>query len=362
MGATLSAMTATTASSIQPRRHLSPTFAVRAYDLGARCDTFLVVAVASVLGNRVFLIVTGYPQLGDGTLHISHAIWGALMLAASVVMSISFLGPFTRKIVAVVGGAGFGWFVDELGKFITRKVNYFFEPTIAIIYMTFIALYLAFRALERRRYTPEEGTLNALEAVKAAALGQLREPERRETLRLLDVTNPDTSAFVDEVRALLAHAPSLPPRRPSVVTRWADRAREWYLRLTEWPGFVVVIDVLFSFLALTAVVTVIAFVLDGPGVRGVDEWAALTSSLVANGCLLVGVFLLRSHDRMRAYRWLDRGLLISIFVTQVFVFADEQLGGTVGLLIVLIIWVLLRGAMRAEAERVAVEEAERGET
>jgi hypothetical protein len=65
--------------------------------------------------------------------------------------------------------------------------------------------------------------------------------------------------------------------------------------------------------------------------------------------------LLRRHERMHAYRWFDRGLLITIFVTQVFVFAEEQLGGTVGLVIILVVWVLLRGAMRAESDRLEME-------
>jgi len=103
---------------------------------------------------------------------------------------------------------------------------------------------------------------------------------------------------------------------------------------------------------------VISLVLDGPGVVGFTEWAAFISSMVANACLLVGVVLLRRHEKLRAYQWFDRGLLITIFVTQVFVFADEQLGGTVGLIVVLIVWIALRGAMRAERERQALEAAE----
>jgi hypothetical protein len=345
-------MTAPAHTIQHPSRHrLGPRFAVRALDLGPRCDTFLVVAVASVLGNRVFLIITGYPQLGDSTLHISHAIWGALMLATSVIMAISFLGPFTRKVVAVLGGAGFGWFIDELGKFITRDVNYFFQPTIALIYMTFIALYLVVRALRRHVYTADEGMLNALEAVKSAALGQLQEPARREAIELLDATNPP-GGFADEVRTLLTNAPALPPREPSAFTRWADSLRAWYIRVTERRGFVVAIDVFFSILAIGAVLTVISLVIDGAQVAGFAEWASLISSLVANTCLLIGVVLLRRHQKLGAYQWFDRGLLITIFVTQVFVFADEQLEGTVGLVVILVIWILLRGAMRAERERV----------
>ena len=356
-GATLSVMTATQIPALE-RHRLGPRFAVRAYDLGARCDTFLVVAVASVLANRVFLIITGYPQLGNGTLHISHAIWGALMMAASIVLSISFLGPFTRKIVAVLGGAGFGWFIDELGKFVTRDVDYFFEPTIALIYMTFVALYLVFRALQRRRYSPAEGMLNALEALKSAALGQLDEPARREALELFDTTQPDSDGFAGEVRALLVDAPALPASTPSLVARWTGSLRRRYIDLTERPQFVAVVDVLFTVLAVIGVVTVIALSLDDRGIVGFEEWAALISSMVANACLVIGVVLLRRQQRLRAYQWFDRGLLISIFVTQVFVFAQEQLGGTIGLIIVLVVWVILRGAMRAERDREVMDAVE----
>jgi hypothetical protein len=81
-----------------------PRFALRSADAGRRLDIFLVFAVASVLGNRAFLIATGYPQLGNGTLHISHAIWGAFMMAIAIVFAISFLAPNNRTFIAFIGG------------------------------------------------------------------------------------------------------------------------------------------------------------------------------------------------------------------------------------------------------------------
>jgi hypothetical protein len=216
--------------------------------------------------------------------------------------------------------------------------------------VTFVALYLVFRSLRRRTYTADEGVLNALEALKSAALGQLDEPARREALALLQSTNPG-DGFAGEVRALLEHAPSLPTRAPSAPVRWAASLRERYLALTQHPRFVDLVDIGFTILAVTAVVTVLSLTLDGPGIVRFTEWAGLISSMVANACLLVGVVLLRTRGRLAAYEWFDRGLLISIFVTQVFVFADEQLGGAVGLCIVPAVWILLRGAMRAERER-----------
>ena len=158
--------------------------AVRTTELSRNLDLFLAFAVAGVLGNRFFLVLTGYPQVGNGTLHISHAIWGGLMMVLAIGAALSYIAPGVRVFVAIVGGAGLGWFVDELGKFITRDVNYFFRPTLALIYIVFIGMYLASRSVRRRRFDADEGLLNALEAVKAAAIGRLDEPTRREALAL----------------------------------------------------------------------------------------------------------------------------------------------------------------------------------
>lgn len=312
----------------------------------------MVVAIASVLGNRIFLVITGYPQLGNGTLHISHAIWGALMMAIAVVISISFLGPITRVVAAFLGGAGFGWFIDELGKFITRDVNYFFKPTFALIYITFMVMYLVFRAVERRPFRPDEGLLNAIEALKSAALGQLGEPDRREVLALFDRTAP-TGDLAASVRGLLADVPTLPERQVSVAARAGQQAREVYLRVTRHPRFPTIVDILFMTLALVAFADVVLLGLDGPGIVSFTERVGFVSALVALALVLVGV--LRLHrSRSDAYRWFERGLLVQIFVVQIFVFAEEQLAGTIGLIVVLIAWVLLQGAMRAEREREAM--------
>lgn len=42
-----------------------------------------------------------------------------------------------QRLCALIGGIGFGLFIDELGKFITRDNNYFFQPTIGLIYAVF---------------------------------------------------------------------------------------------------------------------------------------------------------------------------------------------------------------------------------
>src|SRR5256886_16802432 len=106
---------------------------VRAAD-AALLDTFLVAAIATVIVIRIFLEATGYPQLGGGGLHIAHVLWGGLGMLVAIVLLLLYLSPTTRLVAAIVGGAGFGAFVDELGKFVTSDNDYFFKPTAAILY------------------------------------------------------------------------------------------------------------------------------------------------------------------------------------------------------------------------------------
>jgi hypothetical protein len=333
------------------RVHL-PRFALRSVDLGRRLDLFLVCAIGSVLGNRVFLIITGYPQLGNGTLHISHAIWGALMMAVAIVFSLSFLAPNNRTFIAFIGGCGFGWFIDELGKFITRDVNYFFKPTIALIYMTFIAMYLVFRGIERGSMSADEAVLNGLEALKSAAIGELSEPRRRASLSLLDETHA-ASPLAVQVGALLTDVSGLPDPDPGRLERWGRGVREWYLGLTRRRLFMRAVVWWFAVVGSLQLVTALLLALDYHGIRGFAEWATVVSSGVSGALIVIGVFRLR-HHRLEAYRWFERGMLVQIFVTQVFEFAQEQLAGVFGLVFNILLWVAIRSMIRAEVEQAAV--------
>src|SRR5262245_37707350 len=330
------------------RRFHVPRFAFRSAEGGRRLDLFLVCAVGSVIGNRVFLVITGYPQLGNGTLHISHAIWGALMMAIAIVIAIAFLPPFTRGFVAFLGGAGFGWFIDELGKFITRDVDYFYQPTIALIYIVFIAMYFVFRGIQGRSYSADEAVLNALEALKSASIGRLDETRRESALALLEESGA-SGAIAQKVETLLRDVPALPPHVSGPLERIGDAYRGWYRRTTVRPGFTKVISVLLVVLAIAKVLGVFTIVGDG-GIHGFSEWASLISEAVSGAFLVVGVMVL-PRSRLDAYLWFDRGLLVTILITQVFVFEQQQLAGVLDLAFSIVVWVLVRGAIRAERER-----------
>jgi hypothetical protein len=329
-------------------------FAVRTTELSRNLDIFLACGVAGVLGNRFFLVLTGYPQVGNGTLHISHAIWGGLMMVVAIGAALSFIAPGVRTFVAILGGAGLGWFVDELGKFITKDVNYFFRPTLALIYVIFVALYLLSRVLRRRHFDADEGLLNALEAVKAAVIGRLDEPTRREALALLEQTCPG-EGLAAKVRDILHEATALPPRPAGRGTRFVRGLQAAYARWSEHRGFSPTVAAIFTLLALLNVAEVLTLFLAGSGIKSFTQWATVVSSLASLLFVVIGAALL-PRARLAAFRWFEASVLVAIFVTQVFLFADRQLAGVVDILVALIVWAALRSAMQLERLARAVHE------
>ncbi|NUO55620.1 MAG: hypothetical protein HOV78_03100, partial [Hamadaea sp.] len=90
--------------------------AVRAGDATRYLRAFALAGIGTVLLIRVYLGMTGYPKLGSGNLHIAHVLWGGLLMAVAVGAATIFYGRSARFAAAVVGGVGFGLFLDEVGK------------------------------------------------------------------------------------------------------------------------------------------------------------------------------------------------------------------------------------------------------
>ena len=104
---------------------------------------------ASVSLTRLFLELTGYPQLGDAELHIAHVLWGGLMLFAAALLPLIYANRWVYDVSAILAGIGIGLFIDEVGKFITQTNDYFYPAAAPIIYAVFLLTVLIFMRVRK---------------------------------------------------------------------------------------------------------------------------------------------------------------------------------------------------------------------
>lgn len=112
----------------------------------------LVSFAISVIAIRLFLDLTGYPQLSNATLHIAHVLWGGLLLFIGGLLPLVVANAWAYTSGAVLNGVGLGLFIDEVGKFITQTNDYFYPPAAPIIYAFFLLIVMLY--LQIRRSTP----------------------------------------------------------------------------------------------------------------------------------------------------------------------------------------------------------------
>jgi hypothetical protein len=250
-------------------------------------------------------------------------------MLVAILLLLLYLSSSTRLAAAVIGGAGLGAFVDELGKFVTSDNNYFFKPTAAILYALFVILFLATREIRRfRGLSPEECLVNAVELAEKLATGTLTADDRDHALRLL--------ARADQAHPLVA------PLRASFVAavvaptsfarlRWFGSAGgRTYAAIISSRWFRRILAATFILTGLGFVLTTIATaaLLGGAFFGVADAKAALeeatsgrtiasliqaVAGVVAGVLIVRGVFALRG-SRARAYRDFERAILVDLFL------------------------------------------------
>ena len=353
---------------LQSRLRFSPP---RAIDFGSLHETLLITGVATILVIRTQLWLTNYPELGGRGLHIAHLLWGGLFMLTAIGLLLTFLGRSVRRTAAIVGGVGFGFFIDELGKFITQDNNYFYRPAAALIYLIFIGLFMISRAMQRTgRVDQRDDVANAVDLLGDAARGELDENSRRDALALLARADPD-DPLAGQLRSVFEELECGPPAAPGPVARAVAGVRDAAARFAAWPGFATFVSWLFAIWAALSVIGVFQLVFSaglelGGAHRGYTSdrigdlefvnVASLASSFASALLVARGVLDLHRGRRADAYRNFERALLVAIFVTQVFSFVESQFGAVFGLGIDLVLLLAVR-SLRAGDPRPVAEPA-----
>jgi hypothetical protein len=125
----------------------------------AEAEFYLLVTLlsfaVSVIGTRLFLALTGYPQLGGGDFHIAHVLWGGLLLFIAALLPLIFVNRWAFTLSALCGGVGVGLFIDEVGKFITSNNDYFSPLAAPIIYAFFVLTVLVYLQTRNKPAIPD---------------------------------------------------------------------------------------------------------------------------------------------------------------------------------------------------------------
>lgn len=304
---------------------------------GALVEAFVVIGILTILVTRAYLHVTGYPQIGGGTLHIAHALWGGLGMVIALVVVFSFFGALPRMVAVVAGGIGFGLFLDEVGKFITRANDYFFQPSVAIMYVVVVALLLLNRWInDARRRTPTEDLVNA---AHTAASGLVRglTPRQRDRaswqLRRAAAENAD-AAVIASVESLLSRCTT---RRPA----WGDAVSDRLRRLgamfdsTRMVWIAALMLAMYSTLGVVSAIVTLADDLEGGTGTDITTIGQMCGSTVAFVLCWTAIARLRGTS-IWPLRMLRAAALVTILLTEVFNFVVEEFGALVNVAVGLV--------------------------
>ena len=283
---------------------------IRDQDTGSLLELLMVTAIATIVVNRAFLAATGYPQISPGELHIAHMLWGGFLMLAALVIVFRYWNPSVRRFAAFTGGVGFGLFIDELGKFITKDNDYFYQPAMAVIYVIFIFMFLVFRSFAEKSFlSRDEISVNK---------------SIREHMGDMHDTSSRVLSAYDTIRKKLRIA------YESVLVR---------------SGILKALMGIFIFLNLFQLAMV--FGLEKPGWLPLANTSGISlAGVFAGGVMVLAGLLVLKRSARRAFLWFKRAVLVNIFITQIFLFYASQLTALYGLGMNLLFYSVIEHVLR----------------
>ena len=234
-------------------------------------ERYLLITMASFTLSisllRLFLEITGYPQIGGGELHIAHVLWGGLILFTGSLFPLLFANKRSLDLSALLSGIGVGLFIDEVGKFLTRSNDYFYPAAAPIIYIFFLLTLFLFNMIRREQDpTPRQRLYYTLEEFEEVLEGDLSRQEYKEIvddLHNLREREPDSEAgrvagnlltvLNEEEKNLVAHRPDFLEKIWQAWLDFEDRnfsentVPNWLLIIWAFSGVLAILHSVLSY-------------------------------------------------------------------------------------------------------------------
>ncbi|MFT4200454.1 hypothetical protein [Gordonia sp. (in: high G+C Gram-positive bacteria)] len=329
---------------------------VRRSDGSGLVEWFVVIAVITILVTRAYLAWTGYPQIGGGNLHIAHSLFGGALLGIAMFLMLSFTGRVTRHLAVLVGGIGFGLFLDEVGKFVTKTNDYFYEPSVAIMYVVIVLLLVANHVVtDMRDVTATTALVNGASTTTDALAAGITEPDRAHVLKSLTKAK-ELGAHPDAVDGVSTALTSAPTVKPNLLDRFYTRITHAEDSVVIGPRVTVAVAVLLTLFNVSGLIHGLHQVIDHPhpGVVALGQLGGSATATVL--CVLAIVGLVRRRGGLWPLRLLRTAALVTMLLTQVFNFVTEQFGALINVgvgLIALLVFSYRINALTGDEEIVA---------
>ena len=330
----------------------------------------LLAFAATVIATRLFLELTGYPQLGNSTLHIAHVLWGGLLLFVAALLPLLFANRWVYSVGGLLSGVGVGLFIDEVGKFITQTNDYFYPPAAPIIYAVFLLTVLLYVQVRRPPSDDARAELyRALEALEEVLDHDLDPGERTKLDQRLqrvaaNAQHADLIHLAHALRTLVQsdtlHVAPTVPRRwhhhwrrgGAWAARWIDQRRFKLvlvagLALAGLPGGMALVVLLLERVVAVSLPNDLraALLAVGQGARIADQaWTPIRLGLESfTGLPLVfAAFLLMLGQERRGVLVGRAWLVFSLTIVNLLVFYFDQFRAVVDALLQ---FVLLLGVL-----------------
>ena len=331
----------------------------------------MVVAFAiTVVGTRLYLDLSGYPQLGNSTFHFAHALWGGLLQVIAAILMLIYLNEWIFSLAAVLAGVGIGLFIDEIGKFITQSNDYFFPLAAPIIYVAFILCVFAYLYIRRHRTDDTRATLyGVLEDLEMLLDDNLDAKTHSSLVNRLETAStqnqrPDLAAFSNILLQFLkSEQVNIKPPRVTIWSQFLDRLAEveerWLPKATTHRLLIAAFTVLaaislFKIFVLISIIIdrqalnypVIANLLeDNPLIKGVYSFNWYMVLLTIEGTIgvlyvMAVIGFLSNHNRA-AIQIGSTALILSLTVSNTLAFYFNQFSVVLDSLLLAVVLLLL---------------------
>lgn len=332
-------------------------------------EAFVLIAIATILITRLYLELTGYPQIGGGNLHIAHALWGGALMMLALLTGWLLIGAGARVAAVVTGGIGFGLFLDEVGKFVTKDNDYFYGPAAEIMYIVVVVILVGARVLRDVRPLTGRECLTSAAVIASDGVARGLADRRRELGLALLVQAERAGAEPAEagpVRALLVSAETSGDRLYR-LQQWVPRLIPGFFRSPRWVpvvGWLLVLSAISGlFFGLPGIALGGYFYQDDDVTLRLDGMNPASVILVVNAAVtsmiaVPAMIARRRTDRLWPLRWLRNAALLFTFLNAFVDFATEGFAALLSMSIGLFTLAVLTYQINAAVRRTAGEASE----